>query len=265
MDSIVRFFFILIIVFAIVLFAMRPDILEDVWLWIAGLIGLIIKLFEKAWDYLESKFKPEPADVMGRSTVEQPFVDKPRATTPSGNEDRRTIEDFPKPQFRGITLELKRLKDDGQSTLGALSIDGEFYCYTLEDTYREKKLKGETRIPAGEYVLDFNRHLTKMTQRYRESEFYSEWFSFHLELKNVPGFAGVYIHNGGHHAHTDGCILVSTDYIEKTDTSPVTLTNSRNTFKDLYIKLKEELDRGVRVRIIITNEADFQISNSPQS
>ncbi len=41
MSSVLRFIIILLVVFAVVLFAMRPDILEDVWLWIVGLIGLI--------------------------------------------------------------------------------------------------------------------------------------------------------------------------------------------------------------------------------
>ncbi|MCZ4410318.1 DUF5675 family protein [Cryomorphaceae bacterium 1068] len=261
MTSLIRFFVILIVVFAVVLFAMRPDLLEDVWLWIVGLIGLIVKLFERAWNFIEEKIKPKneliPATV-GAGTV-RPQTPKRPAESARRSSDNRTIEDFPKPKFQGITMELKRLQDDGASTLGVLSFDGEFYCYTLEDTYREVKLKGETRIPAGEYMLDFNEQLTNMTKRYRESEFFSEWFTYHLHLKNVPGFEGVYIHNGGHHAHTDGCILVSTDYIEKTENAPVTLTNSRNTFKNLYIKLKQHLDAGVRVRIVIENEPTRQM------
>jgi hypothetical protein len=263
MNSVVRFIIILLVVFAVVLFAMRPDILEDVWLWIVGLIGLIIKLFESAWQFMEEKFKhkaepvPIPAAVAGARAM--PFVPSPQSAQRSS--DNRTIEDFPKQKFDGVTIEVKRLQDDGVSTLGALSIDGDFYCYTLEDTYRAKKLKGETRIPSGEYMLDFNRHITKMTQRYRDGEFYSEWFTFHLHLKNVPGFEGVYIHNGGHHEHTDGCLLVSTDYTEKTDDQPVTFTNSRNTFKNLYIKLKQQLDKDIQVRMFIRDEPTRQMPN----
>jgi hypothetical protein len=254
MSSVLRFIIVLLVVFAVVLFAMRPDILEDVWLWIVGLIGLIIKLFERAWDFIESKFnpKPEPIPVGAATANPLPFV--PPVQSAHRSSDNRTIDDFPKPTFKGVSMELKRLQDDGTSTLGVLSFDGEFYCYTLEDTFRAKKVVGETRIPAGEYMVDFNKHLTNMTKRYRENEFFSEWFTFHLHLKNVPGFEGVYIHNGGHHEHTDGCILVSTDYVEKTDDKPVTFTNSRNTFKNLYIKLKQHLDAGVRVRIVIQDE-----------
>ncbi|MGB6035291.1 MAG: DUF5675 family protein [Cryomorphaceae bacterium] len=256
MGSVIRFVVILLIVFGVVLFAMRPDLLEDVWLWIVGLIGLIIKLFERAWDFIQEKVDPKPEHIplpFGAATA-QPMAFVPRKESARRSSDNRTIEDFPKPAFTGITMELKRMQDDGNSTLGVLSLNGEFYCYTLEDTYRDVKLKGKTRIPAGEYIVDFNEHLTNMTKRYRESEFSSEWFTYHLHLKNVPGFEGVYIHNGGTHEHTDGCILVSTDYIERTDTAPLTLTNSRNTYKNLYIKLKQHLDAGMRVRIVIQDE-----------
>lgn len=265
MSSFIRFLLILGIVFAVVLFAMRPDILGDVWLWIVGLIGLIVKLFERAWNFLEEKFKPKvepvPAAVGMVASKQMPFVATNPPPAAHRSSDNRTVDDFPMPAFTGITLELKRLEDDGASTLGALSIDGQFFCYTLEDTFRERKLKGETRIPKGEYMVDFNRHVTKMTQRYRDSEFYSEWFTFHLHLKNVPGFEGVYIHNGGNHGDTDGCILVSTEYVARTGSSPLTFTNSRNTFKKLYIKLKQNLDAGIRVRILIQDELSDQMPN----
>ncbi|MFT6998620.1 MAG: hypothetical protein ACJAQ4_002382 [Cryomorphaceae bacterium] len=263
MTSALRFVIILLLVFGVVLFAKRPDLLQDVWLWIIGLIGLIVKLFERVWDFIEEKFKPkpEPIPLVAVNTTAQPMAFQPNPAAAQRSSDNRTIEDFPKPVFKGITMELKRMQDDGNSTLGVLSLNGEFYCYTLEDTHRDVKLKGKTRISAGEYVIDFNEHLTNMTKRYRESEFSSEWFTFHLHLKNVPDFEGVYIHNGGSHEHTDGCILVSTDYVEKTDHAPLTFTNSRNTFKRLYIKLKQHLDAGIRVRIIIRDEPTHQMPN----
>lgn len=263
MGSVLRFVVILLVVFGIVLFAMRPELLEDVWLWIVGLIGLIVKLFQRVWDFIEEKFKPKPEAIplAAANPAVGAMAFRPNPACAQRSSDNRTIEDFPKPVFKGVTMELKRLQDDGASTLGVLSIDGEFYCYTLEDTHCEVKLKGETRIQAGEYMVDFNEHLTNMTKRYRESEFFSEWFTFHLHLKNVPNFEGVYIHNGGTHEHTDGCILVSTDYIEKTESAPLTFTNSRNTYKRLYIKLKQHLDAGIRVRIIIRDEPTNQMPN----
>ena len=57
-----------------------------------------------------------------------------------------------------MILELLRISSQEDSTNGVLFAvndngDREFLCYTLEDEYRERKVKGETRIPAGEYAI----------------------------------------------------------------------------------------------------------------
>ena len=46
-------------------------------------------------------------------------------------------------------LQVMRISTGKESTTGVLYIDGEFACYTLEDTKRIKKVAGETRIPDG--------------------------------------------------------------------------------------------------------------------
>jgi len=52
-----------------------------------------------------------------------------------------------------VILSLQRFHDSGQSTLGLLSVNDQFLCFTLEDEGREIKVKGETRIPAGRYQI----------------------------------------------------------------------------------------------------------------
>lgn len=104
-----------------------------------------------------------------------------------------------------MNLKLQRFSDNGNSTLGLLFIDNKFFCYTLEDEYRQEKVKGETRIPAGKYQLIINNELSPLTEKYR-SKFH--WFENHIQLKDVPGFNNVYIHIGNYDTNTDGCILV---------------------------------------------------------
>ena len=82
MGSVVRFILILIVVFAVVLLAMRPDVFDDIWLWITGLIGLIVKLFEKAWNFLKTKFNPEPAAVPAAAVPQHSFQKQPEVRTP---------------------------------------------------------------------------------------------------------------------------------------------------------------------------------------
>ena len=81
-------------------------------------------------------------------------------------------------------LVLKRQPSTSKSTSGALSIDGKFECFTLEDVVRAKKSAGQTAIPAGTYKVIINQ---------------SNRFKRLLPLLlNVPGFEGVRIHTGNY-------------------------------------------------------------------
>ena len=82
----------------------------------------------------------------------------------------------------------------GRSTIGELSIDGRFECYTLEDCVRPVKLRGMTAIPAGRYRVIINQ-----SQRFKR---------LLPLLLSVPQFEGVRIHPGNAAADTEGCILV---------------------------------------------------------
>lgn len=55
-----------------------------------------------------------------------------------------------------MILTLKRLHKTDRSTIGELSIDGKFQCYTLEDLERTIKIKSETAIPKGTYKVIIN-------------------------------------------------------------------------------------------------------------
>lgn len=93
-----------------------------------------------------------------------------------------------------MDLRVKRLQFSDDSTIGELSVDGQFECYTLEDKVRPVKIKGETAIPAGQYEIVIN---------------FSQRFQKPLPLLlNVPNFEGVRIHPGNIPANTEGCILV---------------------------------------------------------
>ena len=99
-----------------------------------------------------------------------------------------------------LTLERVKLGDD--FTVGKLSADGKFVCYTLEDKVREEigvpveqwKVMGQTAIPKGTYPVTItmsNRFKTQLPL-----------------LGSVPGFSGVRIHTGNSAKDTEGCILV---------------------------------------------------------
>lgn len=117
-----------------------------------------------------------------------------------------------------MDLRVKRLEFSDDSTIGELSVDGQFECYTLEDKVRPVKIMGKTAIPAGKYEVVIN---------------FSQRFQKPLPLLlNVPNFEGIRIHPGNVSANTEGCILVG-------DTKGVNFVGqSRAAFNRLFPKMK---------------------------
>ena len=224
--------------FLVVLFLARPDLLENVWMWLIGFAGLIVKFFQTIVDFFKNLVTGDKKD-----------DDKVRDDKASSAESQLKKTASLQP-FKGTTLTLLRYSDDGTTTIGILLVNDRFYCYTLEDSFQEEKVKGETRIAAGIYPVRFRQEDTELTLKYKER--YPEWFTYHLQLQNVPEFDSIYIHNGGDHTDTEGCILVS-DSLSINNEKTV-LSNSRNTFKRLYNFLRLKLDENIPVRMVIRDE-----------
>ena len=119
-----------------------------------------------------------------------------------------------------MQLTLVRTDRQHNYTIGSLFINGEFFCYTLEDTDRyltsdmslediqSKKIYGKTAIPKGVYFIDMNTVSTKFKDR-----LWAKPYDGKLpRLLNVPGYEGILIHVGNTVEDTSGCILVGTEY-----------------------------------------------------
>lgn len=139
-----------------------------------------------------------------------------------------------------LLLERKWCKQD--YTIGRLSINGEFFCNTLEDTVRdinkngtfdcgEFKISGHTAIPYGEYEVIVN---------------YSPKFKRELpRLLNTPHFEGILIHRGNTNKDSSGCILVGEN------TKKGMVTNSTKYELELTNILKNALKNREKVFIKI--------------
>jgi hypothetical protein len=139
-----------------------------------------------------------------------------------------------------MILSLSRFASMPESTLGALSIDGNFCCFSIEDERREVKVAGETRIPAGTYTLAL-RTEGKLHEKYAGK------FPEHrgmLWLQDVPGFEWIYIHVGNEESQTDGCILVG-----DTAFARGALGESINAYRRLYGQCLNALQAGEPVTI----------------
>ncbi|MEQ9519464.1 MAG: DUF5675 family protein [Parvibaculum sp.] len=127
---------------------------------------------------------------------------------------------------------LRRLKDDGHSTLGALFLDDEWACDVLEDTFRPVKKMHETRIPAGRYKLELK---PIGASRFDESAraMLGDAHKGMIRFVGVPGFSEVLLHWGNFHWDTSGCPCVGygTGF---DDRGHFMIKESRPTYKRVY-------------------------------
>lgn len=143
-----------------------------------------------------------------------------------------------------MQIEVRRVAKKDTYTIGRLSVDGKYFCDTLEDADRgltqgmstleisKRKVYGKTAIPTGTYKVTLDVVSPKFRSR--------PWAKFCggkiPRLLNVPGFDGVLIHVGNSDSDTLGCILVGFNKLVGK------LTNSTETFRKLYGML--ETDRN---------------------
>ncbi len=133
-----------------------------------------------------------------------------------------------------MKLKLTRDVFTAKSTLGTLTIDDAFECYTLEDVDRKledggEKIYGETAIPRGTYdvIIDFSPKYQKPMPH----------------ILNVPQYEGVRIHPGNFPKDTEGCILLGLSRgIDRVNSSVLA-------FQRLLAKLDAAYDSGETVML----------------
>ena len=143
-----------------------------------------------------------------------------------------------------MELKVYRYSSQSQTTLGALHINGEFECYTLEDQHQDIKVKGETRIPKGTYNIGL-RTVGGFDARYKAK------FSFHkgmLQVLNVPGFEYILIHIGNDEDDTAGCLLVG-NTANNNRLNKGFIGDSTTAYKSLYPKVLKAIESGLDVTI----------------
>lgn len=154
-----------------------------------------------------------------------------------------------------VELTLQRVDQKGNSTYGILfNHEQTQIAFVIEDIFREVKVDKETRIPKGRFKIEYREVLSPMTEKYR-SKF--DWFTWHLELQDVPDYQWCYLHIGNFYTSTEGCPLVNNG-VQLRDGSYVGL-DSTSCFKDVYKYVSSLLDSGEEVYITVRDEDYFQV------
>jgi hypothetical protein len=144
-----------------------------------------------------------------------------------------------------MELKLQRRFSGEGYTIGSLSVDGEYFCDTLEDAdrgltqstpleeIRRIKVAHETAIPTGMYkvVVSLSPAKRRMLPR----------------LSGVPGFSGILIHRGNTKRDSSGCILVGENKVKGK------VINSTQYEKRLVEILTDAQGRDEEIQIEIIN------------
>lgn len=251
----------------------NPDVLGKAWLYVIGFIGYVLVLVENGYKKIAENFKvtketktddlPHPPAsknhdifIIEQKTKEIASLQQKIKDLEIQLQNSKTEEGT---YLGKCTLTVLRYIDDGETTLGLIFLRNEFFAYTLEDTHQDEKIKGKTRIPAGIYTIGYSTvdpaH-SRITRVYLRD--FKPWFTRHLQLKNVPGFNGIYIHVGNYHENTGGCLLLADGVMAGPNRK--SLQNSRDSYRRFYKIIAALLDSNELVTIQILNEDWFDRS-----
>ena len=139
-----------------------------------------------------------------------------------------------------MKITIARAPSQSGATMGKLSINGIFACYTLEDQIREVagkpvedwKVHGSTAIPTGTYRITLEN-----SNRFGPDT---------LTVNNVPGFVGIRMHAGNTAEDTEGCPLLG---MQATDHSLI-----GGTSRPAVALVKGEVQRAIARRELVTME-----------
>ena len=150
-----------------------------------------------------------------------------------------------------MKLEVLRISSGKDSTSGILfdvtdSDCRKFLCYTLEDEYRDSKVRSETRIPAGLYQIGFRKE-GGFHAKYQKR--FADIHKGMLQINNVPGFDYILIHCGNTDEHTAGCLLVGNTQTSNLVQEDGFIGQSTAAYKTIYPSIANALEQKESVTI----------------
>ena len=156
-----------------------------------------------------------------------------------------------------MNLALLRFSTTKDSTSGILSLikeDGskEFLAYTVEDPYREKKVKHITRFADGRYQIKF-RSVGGFHSRYLK-RYGADYHKGMLELQDVKGYSDeeykyVLIHSGNSAKSSSGCLIIGDNQTNNQIKEFGWVGSSRNNYLRTYQIIRDALLKGDEVWI----------------
>ncbi len=148
-----------------------------------------------------------------------------------------------------MKLEVLRISSESDSSSGLVFdiTDGrKFLCYSLEDEFRNDKVKHETRVPAGTYKILLRKE-GGFHGRYTKK--YGDFHKGMLHVQDVPGFEYILIHTGNTDEHTSGCLIVGDSQENNQLLKNGFIGKSVQAYKRIYTPIATALENGEEVTI----------------
>tara|TARA_R110002073_G_scaffold88016_1_gene208972 strand:- start:1691 stop:2161 length:471 start_codon:yes stop_codon:yes gene_type:complete len=149
-----------------------------------------------------------------------------------------------------MKLKVLRFSSEPDSTSGLLveckSDRTDFLCYTLEDEFRDVKVWGETRIPAGTYNIKLRKE-GRLHNKYDKK--YSNIHIGMLHIVDVPNFEYILIHTGNTDEHTAGCLILGDSQENNQIIKDGFVGKSVHAYKRIYPYIAGAIKRGEKVTI----------------
>lgn len=135
-----------------------------------------------------------------------------------------------------IKVRLDRIKKTDDYIIGKLYLGKEFLCYTMEPSWKGNKKNSCVRC--GKYDCYPHAGFKYPDSASKKRGIKVVWRLNDLQTRRTA----ILLHNGNKVKHTNGCILVGSDYIENLDM----ITNSRDTLYFLATRLPQMFELTIR-------------------
>ncbi|HFQ5008869.1 TPA: DUF5675 family protein [Vibrio vulnificus] len=132
-----------------------------------------------------------------------------------------------------VVLNLRRIKQHGETTLGKLTIEGvDKSWFVLEPGGPDSIVEGsDKRISAGTYQM---------------KPFDGGTYKNVYELKNVPGRTYILMHSGNYHENTEGCLMPGKSWGVMSD-SHYYVNNSKVALSEIFSEIRKYKEAEIRV------------------
>lgn len=150
-----------------------------------------------------------------------------------------------------------------QRTVSDVFVNGEWFCFNVEDTSREPakdyvgnwrsedvhkwKITGVTCIPSGRYMVTLDDSPTFG----KETITLTDPLLSQYGHGTVPGFRGIRVHAGNNERDTEGCQILG---YKLTSDCTIAFGTTRQAVADLKARIRVALARGEQVWWTITNK-----------